>query len=65
MSQTAKLVGAIILVVIAIALAVWSGLHAFRPQGREVGKLPGSAPLKETEMGKIAPPPAPQGTQTR
>ncbi len=65
MSQTVKLVGAIILVVIAIVLAVWSGIRAFGPQGREVGKLPGTVPLKEAEMGKMAPTPAPQGTQTR
>jgi len=65
MSQTTKLVGAIILVLIAIALAVWSGIQAFGPQGREVGKLPGTFPSREAEMGEMAPPPAPQGTQTR
>jgi hypothetical protein len=65
MSQTTKLVGAIILVLIAIALAIWSGIRAFGPQGREVGKLPGSFPTREAEMKEGAPSPAPQGTQTR
>ncbi len=66
MSQTAKLVGAIILVVIAIALAIWSGIRAFGPQGREVGKLPGTFPTREAEMREGAPPPpAPQGEQVR
>jgi len=40
MSQKAKLVGAIVLVVIALALAIWSGIRSFGPQGREVGKRP-------------------------
>jgi hypothetical protein len=65
MSQTTKLVGAIILVLIAIALAIWSGIRAFGPQGREVEKLPGTFPSREAEMRESAPPPAPQGTQTR
>lgn len=50
MSQTAKLVGAIILVAIALALAIWSGIRSFGPQGREVGKLPGTFPAREAEM---------------
>jgi len=39
----------------------------FGPQGREVGKLPGTFPSKEAEMREGAPPPAPapQGGQTR
>jgi len=67
MSQKAKLVGAILLVVIALALAIWSGIRSFGPQGREVGKLPGTFPSKEAEMREGAPPtaPAPQGGQTR
>ena len=56
MSRTAKLVGAVILVVIALALAIWSGYKSFGPQGREVGKLPGTFPSREAEMGGKAPP---------
>lgn len=67
MSQTAKLVGAIILVVIALALAIWSGIRSFGPQGREIGKLPGTFPTKEAEMREGTPPPvpAPQSGQTK
>lgn len=66
MSQTAKLVGAIILVVIALALAIWSGMRSLGPQGREVGKLPGTFPSREAEMQGEAPPaPAPEAGQTR
>lgn len=67
MSQTAKLVGAIILVAIALALAIWSGIRSLGPQGREVGKLPGTFPTKEAEMREGAPPPTPtpQSEQAR
>ncbi|MCS7192300.1 MAG: hypothetical protein NZ937_04870 [Armatimonadetes bacterium] len=67
MSQTAKLVGAIILVAIALALAIWSGIRSLSPQGREIGKLPGTFPTREAEMGERMPSPAPtpQGSQTR
>lgn len=67
MSQTAKLIGVIILVAIALALAIWSGIRSFGPQGREIGKLPGTFPTKEAEMREGAPPPAPapQSGQTR
>ncbi|MFN3422054.1 MAG: hypothetical protein ACK40X_10070 [Armatimonadota bacterium] len=63
---SATLVGAIILVIIALALAIWSGIRSFGPQGREVGKLPGTFPTKEVEMhGGAPPPPAPQSGQMR
>ncbi len=67
MSQTAKLVGAIILVAIALALAIWSGIRSLGSQGREVGKLPGTFPTKEAEMREGTPPPAPtpQSEQAR
>ncbi len=59
MSQPAKTVLAVVVVIIAVALAIWSGIYFLRPQqGREVGKLPGNIPLKEQEAG-IAPAPSP------
>lgn len=66
MSQTAKLVGVIILVAIALALAIWSGIRSLGPQGREVGKLPGTFPTREAEMREGAlPAPMPQSGQVR
>lgn len=56
MLRTAKLVRAIILVAIALALAIWSGFKSFVPQGREVGKLPGTFPSIEAEMEEKVPP---------
>ncbi len=59
MSQNLKTIVAIIIVVVAIAIAVWSGWRYLRPpQGREIGKLPGTFPTKEQEAG-IAPTPQP------
>ncbi len=59
MSQPVKTVLAVVVVIIAIALAIWSGIYFLRPQqGREVGKLPGNIPLKEQEAG-VTPAPSP------
>jgi hypothetical protein len=58
--STLKIVGAVLLAAIAIALAVFSAWRSLRPQGQAVGDL-GYLGSEREEALKTAPKAAPQG----
>ena len=57
--STLKLIGAVLLAAVAIALAVFSAWRSLRPQGQAVGNL-GYLGSEREEALKTAPQPAPQ-----